>query len=139
MSDLPYIPPEEVRNTRNKKNANRSCKKSAEEMGKEDGVVGAVDDAEQELGGVVSHLLTSSMISIHLYELFFYMNSYPNNSKCSSKKIANMQGKEDGVVGAVNDAEQEQRGVVSHTLISYTLHEFIFYLKSFIIQISCIK
>ena len=36
-----------------------------------------------------------------------------------------MQGKEDGVVGAVDDAEQEQGGVVSRTLTSYVLYEFI--------------
>ncbi len=45
----------------------------------------------------------------------------------------NLQGKEDGAVGAVDDAEQEQGGVVSCTLTSFMLYEFIFYLDSFII------
>jgi hypothetical protein len=49
------------------------------------------------------------------------MNSYKNNSKGSGKESADMQVKEDGVVGAVDDAEEEQGVVVSHTLtiISY--------------------
>jgi hypothetical protein len=72
LSNPPYVPPEEVRNTRSKKKSNRSGKKSVEEMGKEDGMVGAVDDAEQEHGKVVSHLLTSSM----LYQFICCMNSY---------------------------------------------------------------
>jgi hypothetical protein len=62
LSDLPYVPPKEVRNTRSKKKSNRSDRKSLEEKGKEDGVVGAVDDAGQEHGEVVSHLLKSSML-----------------------------------------------------------------------------
>ncbi len=41
-------------------------------MGKEDGVVEAVDDAELEHGEVVSHLLTSSM----LYQFICCMNSF---------------------------------------------------------------
>jgi hypothetical protein len=44
-----------------------------------------------------------------------------------------MQGKEDGVVRAVDDAEQELGVVVSCTLTSYKLYEFIFCLNSFII------
>ncbi len=54
------------------------------------------------------------------------MNSYKNNSKGSGKESANMQGKEYGVVGAVDDAEQEQGVVVSCTLTSYKLYEFMF-------------
>jgi hypothetical protein len=41
-------------------------------MGEEDGVVGAVDDAEQEHREVISHLLTSSM----LYQLICCMTSF---------------------------------------------------------------
>jgi hypothetical protein len=50
LSDPPYVPPEDVRNTKSKKNSKYSGKKSAdnEELGKEDGVVGSVDDAKQE-------------------------------------------------------------------------------------------
>jgi hypothetical protein len=72
LSDPPYVPPEEVRNTRSKKNSKHSGKKSAEELGEEDGVVGAVDDAKQEEGGVVTYLLTSSM----LFEFIYYMASF---------------------------------------------------------------
>jgi hypothetical protein len=62
LSDPPNVPPEETRNTRSKKKSNHSGIKSSEELGKEDGVVGAVDDAKKEHGEVVSHLLTSSML-----------------------------------------------------------------------------
>ena len=61
------------------------------------------------------------------------MNAYENNLKGSGKELADMQGKEDGVVGAVDDAEQEQGGVVCRTLTSYKLYEFIFCLNLFII------
>ncbi len=44
-----------------------------------------------------------------------------------------MQVKEDGVVGAVDDAEEEQGVVVSHTLTSYKLYEFMYCLNSFIV------
>ena len=60
------------------------------------------------------------------------MNSYKNSSNGSGKELANMQVKEDGVVGAVDDAEEEQGVVVSHTLTSYKLYEFMYCLKSFI-------
>ncbi len=60
------------------------------------------------------------------------MNSYKNNSKGSGKELANMQSKEDGVVGAVDDAEQEQGVGVSCTLTSYKLYEFMICLNSFI-------
>jgi hypothetical protein len=40
-------------------------------------------------------------------------------------------GLEDGVVGAVNVAEEEHVEVVSPTLTSYKLYEFIYCLKSF--------
>ncbi len=44
------------------------------------------------------------VISIHmLYELIYSMNSYKNNSKGFGKELADMQGEEDGVVGAVDD------------------------------------
>ncbi len=74
LSDPPYVHPEDLRNTKSKKNSKHSGKKSADnaELGKEDGVVGAVDDAEQEQGGAVSHLLTSSM----LYEFKYCQNSF---------------------------------------------------------------
>jgi hypothetical protein len=72
LSDPPYVPPEEVCNTRSKEISNHSGKKSLEELGKEDGVVGAVDDAEQGHSEVVSHLLTSSM----LYQFICCMNSF---------------------------------------------------------------
>jgi hypothetical protein len=73
-------------------------------------------------------------MSIHmLYELIYSMNSYKNNSKGPGKELANMQGEEDGVVGAVDDAEQEKGLVVSCILISYKLYEFLFCLNSFII------
>jgi hypothetical protein len=42
-----------------------------------------------------------------LYELIYCKNSYLNNSKGSGKELADMQVKEDGVVGAVDDAEEE--------------------------------
>jgi hypothetical protein len=56
-----------------------------------------------------------------------------NNSKGLDKELGYMQGKEDGVVGAVDDADQEQGVVVSCTLTSYKLYEFIFCLNLFII------
>jgi hypothetical protein len=36
-----------------------NCKKTSEELGVEDGVIGATDDAEEEQGVVVSCSLTS--------------------------------------------------------------------------------
>ncbi len=45
LSDTPYVPPEEVCKTRSKNKSN--CKKTPEEMGLEDGVVGAVNVAEE--------------------------------------------------------------------------------------------
>ncbi len=44
------------------------------------------------------------------------MDSHKNNSKGSGKELADVQGKEDGVVGAVDYVEQEQGVVVSPTL-----------------------
>jgi hypothetical protein len=61
------------------------------------------------------------------------MNLYKNNSKGSGKELTKMQGEVDGVVGAVDDAEQKQGVAVSHTLTSFKLYEFIFCLNSFII------
>jgi hypothetical protein len=43
------------------------CKKPLEEMGLEDGVVGAVNDAEEEHGVVVSRTMTSNK----LYEIMY--------------------------------------------------------------------
>ncbi len=63
------------------------------------------------------------------------MNSYKNNSNGSGKELANMQVKEDGVVGAVDDAKEEQGVVVSCTLTSHKLCEFMYCLNSFIIRI----
>ncbi len=42
-------------------------------------------------------------------------------------------GLEDGVVEAVNVAEEEHGVVVSLTLASYKFYEFMYYMKSFII------
>ncbi len=72
MSYLSYVPPEEVHNTKSNKNSKHTGKKSADnaEQGKEDGVVGAVDDAEPEQGRVVSPIPTSFM----LYEVIFCLN-----------------------------------------------------------------
>jgi hypothetical protein len=61
------------------------------------------------------------------------MNSYKNNSKGSGKELANIQLKEDGVVVAVDDAEQEHGVVVTLTLTSYKLYEFMLCLNLFII------
>ncbi len=72
LSDPPYVPPEKVRNTRSKENSKHSGKKSTEELGEEDGVVGAGNDAKQEQEGVVTYLLTSSM----LFEFIYYMASF---------------------------------------------------------------
>ncbi len=70
LSDPPYVPPEEVHNMRSKKKSNR--KKTPEELGLEDGVVGAVNDAEEGHGVVVSHTLTS----YKLYGFMYYLNSF---------------------------------------------------------------
>jgi hypothetical protein len=68
-----------------------------------------------------------------LYELTYCINSYTNNSKGSGKELADMQVKEDGVVGAVDDAEEVQGVVVSRTLTSYKFYECMYCLKTFII------
>ncbi len=70
LSDPPYVPPEEERKTRSKNKSN--CKKTPEEMGLEDGVVGAVNVAEEEHGVVVSCTLTS----YKLYEFMYDLKSY---------------------------------------------------------------
>ncbi len=70
LSDPPYVPPEEIHNTRSKKKSNR--KKTPEELGLEDGVVGAVNDAEEEHGVVVSFTLTS----YKLYEFMYCLTSF---------------------------------------------------------------
>ncbi len=57
LSDPLYVPPEEVRKTRSKNKSN--CKKPPEEMGQEDGVVGAVNVAKEEHALVVSCTFTS--------------------------------------------------------------------------------
>jgi hypothetical protein len=74
LSDSPYVPPEDVCNTKNKKNSKHTGKKSADnaEQGDKDGVILAVDDAEHEQEGVVSPTLTSFM----LYEFIFYLNTF---------------------------------------------------------------
>ncbi len=73
LSNPPYEPPEDVRKTKRKK-SKHSGKKSAdnEELGKENGVVRAVDDAEQEQRGVVSHTQTSFMLN----DFIFCLNSF---------------------------------------------------------------
>jgi hypothetical protein len=50
LSDPPYVPPEDVCITKSKNNLKHSGKKSVDnaEPGEEDGVVGALDDVEQE-------------------------------------------------------------------------------------------
>ncbi len=64
LSDPPYVPPEEVRKTRSKTKSN--CKKPPEEMDLKNGVVGAVNVAEEEHRLVVSRTLTS-------YKLYEFM------------------------------------------------------------------
>jgi hypothetical protein len=56
-----------------------------------------------------------------MYLLKRYTIKKQENSKRTGKKSVDNaeQGKEDGVVGAVDDAEQEQGGVVSPTLTSF--------------------
>jgi hypothetical protein len=70
LSDPPYVPPEEVHKMRSKNQSN--CKKTPEEMGLEDGVVGAVNVAEEEHVVVVSCTLTSDK----LYEFMYYLESF---------------------------------------------------------------
>ncbi len=70
FSDPTYAPPEEVRKTRSKNKSN--CKKTPEEMGLEDGVVWAVNVAEEEHGLVVRRTLTS----YKLYELMYCLKSF---------------------------------------------------------------
>jgi hypothetical protein len=70
LSDPPYVPPEKVRNTRSKKKS--KCKKTLEEMDLEDGVVGAVNVAEEEHGVEVSRTLTS----YKLYKFMYCLNSF---------------------------------------------------------------
>ena len=67
LSDPPYVPAEEVHNTRSMKKS--KCKKPLEEMGLEDGVVGAVNVAEEEHVVVVSCSLT-------FYKLYEFMYSF---------------------------------------------------------------
>ncbi len=74
LSDPPYLPPEEVPKTKSKNKSN--CKKIPEEMGVEDGVVGAVNVAEEEHLVVVSHTLTS----YKLYEFMYCLESFNMNS-----------------------------------------------------------
>ncbi len=61
LSDTLMYPPEEVHKTRSKNE--RNCKNPPEEMGLEDGVVGAVDVA----GEVVSRNLTSDKVYEFMY------------------------------------------------------------------------
>jgi hypothetical protein len=65
LSDPPYLPPEEVHKMRSKNKSN--CKKTPEEMGLEDGVVGAVNVAEEEHGVVVSCTMTSYILYEFMY------------------------------------------------------------------------
>ena len=74
LSDPPYVLPEEVHKTKSKNKSN--CKKTQEEMGVEDGVVGAVNVAEEEHVVVVSRTLTS----YKLYELMYCLKSFNMNS-----------------------------------------------------------
>jgi hypothetical protein len=70
LSDLPYVPPEEVHKTIRKNKSNR--KKTPEEMCLEDGVVGAVHVAEEE--HVV--VLSCSLTFYNLYEFIYYSKSF---------------------------------------------------------------
>jgi hypothetical protein len=70
LSDPPYVPPEEVHKTRSKNKSN--CKKTLEEMGLEDGVVGAVNVSKEEYGVVISRIL----ISYKLYEFMYCLESF---------------------------------------------------------------
>ncbi len=70
LFNTPYVPPEEVRKTRSKNKSN--CKKPPEEMGLEDGVVRAVNVAEEEHVVVVSRTLTS----YKLYGFMYYLKSF---------------------------------------------------------------
>jgi hypothetical protein len=74
LSDSPYVPPEEVHKTKSKNKSN--CKKTPEEMGVEDGVVGAVNVVEEEHVVVVSCTLTS----YKLYEFMYCLESFNMNS-----------------------------------------------------------
>jgi hypothetical protein len=65
LSDPPYVPPEEVHETRSKNKTN--CKKTPEEMGLEDGVVGAVNVAEEEYVVVASCTLISDKLHKFMY------------------------------------------------------------------------
>jgi hypothetical protein len=85
-------------------------------------------------------------------ELIYYMNLYNESIspvarhlhqiippiqvpqlKSNRKQTPGELGVEDGVIGAVDDAEEEQGVVVSHSLTLYNLYEFMYCLKSFII------
>ncbi len=56
-----------------------------------------------------------------------------SKKKTNHEKPPEEMGPEDGVAGAVNVAEEEYGVVVSRTLTSYKLYEFMYCLKSFII------
>jgi hypothetical protein len=68
-----------------------------------------------------------------LYELIGYMNLYKNILKGSGKELANIQVKEDAVVGAEDDTVEKQGVVVSLPPPPYKLYEFMYCLNSFII------
>jgi hypothetical protein len=70
LSDTPYVPPEKVHERRSKNKSN--WKKPPEEMALEDGVVGAVNVAEEEHVVVVHCTLTSDK----LYEFIYYSKSF---------------------------------------------------------------
>ncbi len=65
LPDPPYVPPEEVYKTRSKNKSN--SKKPPDEMGLEDGVVGAVNVAVEEHVVVVSCTLTSDKLYEFMY------------------------------------------------------------------------
>jgi hypothetical protein len=52
-----------------------------------------------------------------------------SKNKSNHKKTPKEMGLEDDVVGSVHVAEEEHVAVVSRTLISYKLYEFMYYLK----------
>jgi hypothetical protein len=54
--------------------------------------------------------------------------------KSNRKKTPEELGEENGVIGAVDDAEEDHQ-VVSYSLTSYKTYEFMYYTKPFIIRI----
>jgi hypothetical protein len=60
-----------------------------------------------------------------------YSNSGPK-VQSNRKKTTEDLGEEDGVIGAVDDAEEDHQAV-SYSLTSYKIYEFMHCMKAFII------